>query len=86
VRWSHQPDGRVRALRDGVAILSHAGPNTYNDWLAPYLKIGLYIPAWGNTAIEPAIAGRTVLFDAIVVNRTNRLERPVGSVAGPDSM
>ncbi|MGK7912589.1 MAG: heparin lyase I family protein, partial [Synechococcus sp.] len=46
IKWSYKADGVFRVYRDGKLVFNKTGPNTFNDNLAPYPKIGIYKPDW----------------------------------------
>lgn len=56
-RWSYENDGILQIWMDGVLIVDHKGPNTYNDIRGVYLKIGSYHPG----------VPRTVMFDDVYI-------------------
>ena len=69
IQWSHLEDGRLETWKGAELIVERSGPNTYNDWLAPYLKIGVYVPGW-KKADQPAVVNtRRLFFDAIDVRK-----------------
>jgi hypothetical protein len=46
MRWSYKADGLLEIWQNGKVVLTHPGPNCYNDPNGPYFKIGIYHPAW----------------------------------------
>jgi len=71
MRWSYKPDGQLEIWQDGKLVLSHTGPNCYNDPNGPYFKIGIYHPAWKDFEIETfnqqkVIIPRKVIFHGAV--------------------
>src|SRR3712207_7218840 len=44
VRWSADGTGQIEIWKDGRRIAVRDGPNTYNDLLGPFFKLGLYVP------------------------------------------
>jgi hypothetical protein len=42
VKWSYQSDGLLEVFQDGKRVVYKKGPNSYNDDLGPYMKIGMY--------------------------------------------
>jgi len=46
MKWSYKEDGIIEVWQDGKPVLTHKGPNSYNDPKGPYFKIGIYHPAW----------------------------------------
>jgi hypothetical protein len=69
VRWSYQEDGFLEIWQNKNLVAQRSGPNTYNDWLAPYFKIGVYIPSWKNSKPnqKDEVNTYSVFFDAINV-------------------
>ncbi len=66
VKWSYGDDGVIQIWKDGVMIVDHAGPNTYNDIRGNYLKLGSY---------HPPIARTVLLDDVYIGGRDPRLIR-----------
>lgn len=49
VKWSYQDDGFLEVWKNDELVVSKVGPNTYNDALGPYLRLGIYQPGgWEN--------------------------------------
>ncbi len=46
VRFHYNSTGRIEMWKNGQKMVSDAGENTYYDDKPPYLKIGIYKPAW----------------------------------------
>ncbi len=67
VRWSPDDDGVIEVWRDGERLARREGPNAYNDFLAPYLKLGVYNWGWLDPAAAPVTDERTFYFDEIKV-------------------
>lgn len=44
VRWDEDAMGAYHAELDGELVASHQGPFGYRDWIAPFLKFGVYVP------------------------------------------
>ena len=65
IRWSYKETGIVEVWKNGLSIVTNSGPNTYNDLLAPYLKVGLYVPAWGDEGVQPKTKKREIYFDEV---------------------
>jgi hypothetical protein len=53
--------------KDGELVFRRTGPNTYNDALAPYLKVGIYVPRWTSESSASAIDSHIIHFDEIRV-------------------
>ncbi len=51
VRWSPDPDGRLRMWINGEQVVDYAGPIGYRDALGPYFKMGLYRDATPDTFV-----------------------------------
>jgi hypothetical protein len=78
VRWSYEDDGLLEVWKDREAVYRQEGPNAYNDALAPYLKVGLYIPNWDEG--ENVADQQTIHFDEI---RATGQPRTAQEVLGP---
>lgn len=50
VDWSST--GFVKVFRDGNQVANYNGPVFFNDRVGPYLKVGLYRPAWRADAAD----------------------------------
>ena len=49
VKWSYQEDGFLEIWKNNELVVSKVGPNTYNDAIGPYLRLGIYQPGgWEN--------------------------------------
>lgn len=48
IKWSIDQEGTLEIIKDDTTIVSYRGPNCYNDFFAPYFKIGLYVPHWAS--------------------------------------
>jgi len=75
IKWSYKQDGILEVWKDGQRVVSQNGPNTFNDQVAPYLKIGLYKSAWipgQNWAKKSSpVNTRTAYYDEIRIARGN---------------
>jgi hypothetical protein len=67
VRWSYTSDGLLEMWKDRQLVLRRSGPNTYNDTLAPYMKVGVYVPRWMLEPPVSTIDSHTIHFDEIRV-------------------
>lgn len=65
VRWSYGDEGLIEVWKDGMPIVQRDGPNTYNDLLGPFFKVGIYIPQWKAETAASVTSRREILFDAI---------------------
>lgn len=65
IKWSYRADGILQVWKDGKLVVNRTGPNTYNDNLGPYFKVGLY-KGWSNRS-TPAdtVSERTIYHDEI---------------------
>jgi hypothetical protein len=71
MHWSYKADGLLEIWQNGKPVLTHAGPNCYNDPNGPYFKIGIYHPAWKDFEAETfnqekVIIPRKVIFHGAV--------------------
>lgn len=65
VRWSYRSNGRVELWKDGKRVRVFKGPNAYNDKGKIYFKIGLYKPAWNDSAAPSDVTLRRIYHDEI---------------------
>lgn len=69
VRWAWQGEGRVQVRKDGLLVADAGGPNTYHDFVAPYMKFGVYVPAWSHDEFRSPVVQRIAYFDDIGFDR-----------------
>ncbi|QGM99220.1 polysaccharide lyase [Methylocystis parvus] len=74
LRWSTDEDGYVEIEKDGAKIVDRKGANSYDNLLAPYMKFGVYVPAWKKMASPPRAARRSALFTDIAARRSSDVE------------
>ena len=67
IRWSAGDDGLVEVWKNGELVFSRSGPNSYRDALAPYLKLGVYVPEWSIPQTTSRVHERVVYFDEVAV-------------------
>jgi hypothetical protein len=72
VKWSQGDDGLVEVQKDDALLARHVGPTGYNDALAPYLKIGLYVPTWKIFPDRPSATDRREIWFSDVQMVQNR--------------
>ncbi|MEQ8663597.1 MAG: polysaccharide lyase [Gammaproteobacteria bacterium] len=65
VRWSYREDGVLEVWKNGARVYRRHGPNTYNDAIGPYLKLGIYVPEWVSPATVTTHDAYTAYFDAV---------------------
>lgn len=65
MRWSYESDGVLEVWRDDQLVVDRNGPNTFNDETAPYLKMGVYKPAWENRPEDSTTTERTIYIDEV---------------------
>lgn len=66
VRWDWREIGSVQVFKDGRLVGQAKGPMGYRDLVAPYMKFGVYVPAWADPARPSALERRVAYFDNIV--------------------
>lgn len=67
VRWSYDSNGLVEVWKDGKQVVKKIGPNTYNDEIGTYFKIGFYKPDWKSRPQESKTTQREIYFDRVRV-------------------
>ncbi len=82
VDWSYQSDGILQIWRNEELIINKSGANTFNDQIAPYMKIGIYKwvwkdPAWLSPEEYSKVDTRVLYFDNV------RIEEVIASVKEP---
>ncbi len=65
VKWSYQTDGLLEIWKNGNLVIQRTGPNTYNDKVGPYFKIGIYKPDWKYKPEKSTTETRTIYFDEV---------------------
>ncbi len=73
VRWTHKSDGFLKVWQDGKLVVDHVGPTSYNDQVAPFVKMGIY-KGWAKLGVD-RVNTRTVYHDEF------RMAGPDGSYA-----
>lgn len=70
IRWNFAgEDGITRIWRNDELIAERNGPNAYNDALAPFFKIGIYIPTWIRDAALSKADQRKIYFDNVRIKK-----------------
>lgn len=70
INWSYGNDGAMQVWRNGDLVVDTRGPNTYNDDVSPYMKLGIY-KGWRDRYVEDTVEERVLFHDEI-------------RIAGPD--
>src|SRR3712207_9033958 len=60
----------LEVWKNRTKVLEYRGPNVYNDALGPFVKFGIYKPAWAQPTNSP-ITERTLLIDEVRVGDAN---------------
>lgn len=76
VKWSHLDDGRVVVEKDGARVADYRGAVAYNDFLAPYFKVGVYIPDWAVAGKTPDATRRVLYVDDIAKAEASFADAP----------
>lgn len=69
VRWDWRSKGGAQVFKDGRLVGQAEGPMGYRDLVAPYMKFGVYVPAWADPAQASALDRRVAYFDNIVFEK-----------------
>lgn len=65
IKWSYRSDGILQVWKDGKLVVNRTGPNTYNDNLGPYMKMGIY-KGWSNRSTPTdTVHERTLYHDEV---------------------
>jgi len=73
VKWTHLDTGFLKVWKDGILVIDHKGPTSYNDQKGPFVKQGIY-KGWAKMAVDK-VKVRTVYHDEV------RIAGPDGSYA-----
>jgi hypothetical protein len=65
VRWSYTSSGYLKIWKDGKLVVDQVGPNTFNDKIGPYFKMGIY-KGWG-TRRTAQVSVRTIYHDDLTI-------------------
>ena len=65
VKWSYKSDGLLEVWRNGNLIVTEKGPNTYNDAVGPYFKMGIYKFDWKYNPGKSNTTQRVIYFDQV---------------------
>ncbi|MGK7913132.1 MAG: DUF4347 domain-containing protein [Synechococcus sp.] len=67
IKWSYKGDGAFKAYRDGKLIAARQGPNTFNDAVPPYMKIGVYKADFGKRPHRTKTSRRVYYVDDVQI-------------------
>lgn len=93
IKWNYDGNGFVQIWKNGKMVYYLVGPNTYNDKVGPYLKMGVY--AWylkrpgtdpWKKAKEANVGNRVYYHDAVRIadeNGSAQLVSPSGVICEP---
>jgi hypothetical protein len=71
IRWAYDNTGIIEIWKNGTLVMTRIGkPNSYNDAMYPYFKIGLYKWGWGQK-VKTAVNSRVIFIDEIKVGNEN---------------
>ncbi|MEL7086591.1 MAG: DUF4347 domain-containing protein [Cyanobacteria bacterium J06597_1] len=66
-KWSYKSDGVFKAYKDGQLIAARQGPNSFNDAVPPFWKIGIYKPDWTQRRGRSSTSRRVYYLDDIQI-------------------
>jgi len=67
VKWSYKSDGLLEVWKNGKLVVKKTGPNTYNDAVGPYFKMGIYKFDWKYNPRKSNTTQRVIYFDRVRV-------------------
>jgi hypothetical protein len=71
IRWAYDNTGIIEVWKNGTSVLKRINvPNSYNDNMYPYFKIGLYKWGWGQKT-KTVTNSRVIYIDEITVGNEN---------------
>lgn len=65
IRWSFKDDGLIEVWKNGKKILTHRGPNGYNDRQETYFKAGVYKWEWKSRPQNSITSRRVIYVDEV---------------------
>ena len=71
VKWSYQSDGLIEVWKDGKLVVRKTGPNTYNDEVGPFQKLGIYKPDWKERPHKSKTTKRVLYYDNVRMGTTS---------------
>lgn len=71
VKWSYKSDGLVEVWKDNTLVVNKRGPNTYNDLIVPYLKIGPYKYPWKKGKPASIVNERVIYYDEVRIGNAH---------------
>lgn len=69
VKWSHKSNGLLEVWKNDELVVRRTGPNTYNDKIGPYFKLGIYKPEWVKSPEKSNTTQRVIYFDEIRLDK-----------------
>lgn len=70
--WLASQNPKLEVYKNGVLVLNQNGlPNTTNDRVAPYFKMGIYKWDWKEDPLRSDTYSRVVYFDRVVIGNSN---------------
>ncbi|NJL84325.1 MAG: hypothetical protein HC890_17910 [Chloroflexaceae bacterium] len=85
IRWAWDGQGQISVWQGDSLLWQTQGPNTYNDRLGPYFKLGLYKPAWRWRPERSQLDQRTLYVDRVIVQRHQPFS-PTGAASTPKNL
>jgi hypothetical protein len=65
INFSYKADGVLEIYKNKVKVLSYYGPNSFNDKVYPYFKIGIYKWGWNGWASYSPENKRVLYYDEV---------------------
>lgn len=70
--WQASQDPKLEVYKNGVLVVNQNGqPNTTNDAVAPYFKMGIYKWDWKEDPLRSDLTTRVVYYDRVLIGNGN---------------
>jgi hypothetical protein len=71
IKFSYRSDGILEVWKNKNKIFSYYGPNSYNDKMYPYFKLGIYKWGWNGWASYSPENKRVLFYDEVKIGNGN---------------
>jgi hypothetical protein len=71
IKFSYRSDGIIEIWKNKNKIYTYYGPNSYNDKMYPYFKVGVYKWGWNGWASYSPESKRVLYYDEVKIGNAN---------------
>jgi hypothetical protein len=71
IKFSYKSDGILEIWKNNVKVVSYYGPNSFNDMILPYFKIGIHKWGWNGWASYSPGNTRVLYYDEVRIGNKN---------------